>query len=50
VVRSVTNPSWKNALSRNWPVHSLVSDHNAQRSNRKELADLLELVIQPASK
>ncbi|UVW34331.1 alpha/beta fold hydrolase [SAR92 clade bacterium H455] len=50
VVRSVTSPSWKNALSRNWPVHSLVSDHNAQRSHRKELADLLELVIQPASK
>ena len=50
VMRSVTNPSWKNALSRNWPVHSLVSDHNAQRSHRRELADLLELVIQPASK
>jgi pimeloyl-ACP methyl ester carboxylesterase len=50
VVRSVTSPSWKNALSRNWPVHSLVSDHNAQRSHREELADLLELVIQPPSK
>ena len=50
VVRSVTSPSWKNALSRNWPVHSLVSDHNAQRSHREELADLLELVTQPPSK
>ena len=49
-VQSTTNPSWGNALSRNWPVHPLISDHNAQRSHPKELADLLELVIQTADK
>jgi len=49
-LQSTIDPSWKNALSRNWPVHPLISDHNAQRSHPKELADLLELVTRTASK
>ncbi len=35
--------SWKNAKARHWTIRTLVSDHNAQHSHRKELADLLEI-------
>jgi len=36
------DPSWKNAEARGWTVRTLNSDHNAQRSHPRELADLLE--------
>lgn len=43
--RRKTDPSWKNAADRGWPVHILQSDHNAQRSHPEEVADLLEQIV-----
>ena len=37
------SPSWINAKARHWTIRTLISDHNAQRSHRIELADLLEI-------
>ena len=34
--------SWQNAEARGWTIKTLDSDHNAQRSHPKELAELLE--------
>jgi len=34
--------SWQNAKARDWTIHTLESDHNAQRSHPEELAALLE--------
>lgn len=34
--------SWQNAKARGWSIHTLDSDHNAQRSHPQELAALLE--------
>lgn len=34
--------SWQNAKARGWSIHTLDSDHNAQRSHPEELAALLE--------
>jgi pimeloyl-ACP methyl ester carboxylesterase len=34
--------SWQNAKARDWTIHTLVSDHNAQRSHPEELTALLE--------
>jgi pimeloyl-ACP methyl ester carboxylesterase len=36
------DPSWQNAKARDWTIHTLDSDHNAQRSHPEELAALLE--------
>jgi pimeloyl-ACP methyl ester carboxylesterase len=36
------DPSWQNAELRGWTIRTLDSDHNAQRSHPRELADLLE--------
>jgi len=44
-IREKTDPSWKNAKARGWPIHILQSDHNAQRSHPVELADLLEQIV-----
>jgi hypothetical protein len=44
-MREKTDPSWKNATDRGWPIHILQSDHNAQRSHPMELADLLEQIV-----
>ena len=44
-MREKTDPSWKNAKDRGWPIHILQSDHNAQRSHPVELADLLEQIV-----
>ena len=44
-IRENTDPSWKNAKARGWPIHILQSDHNAQRSHPVELADLLEQIV-----
>jgi pimeloyl-ACP methyl ester carboxylesterase len=37
------DPSWQNAEVRGWTIRTLESDHNAQRSHPRELADLLEV-------
>lgn len=39
--RSAFDPSWKLAMARGWTVKTLESDHNAQRSHPRELAELL---------
>jgi pimeloyl-ACP methyl ester carboxylesterase len=39
--RSVFEPSWKRAVGRGWVIKTLESDHNAQRSHPRELAELL---------
>jgi pimeloyl-ACP methyl ester carboxylesterase len=39
--RSAFDPSWKRAVKRGWTIKPLESDHNAQRSHPRELADLL---------
>jgi hypothetical protein len=44
-IREKTDPSWKNAKARGWPIQILQSDHNAQRSHPVELADLLEQIV-----
>ena len=44
-IREKTDPSWKNAKARGWPIQILQSDHNAQRSYPVELADLLEQIV-----
>lgn len=44
-VRSTMDQSWKRAVSRGWTIRTLESDHNAQRSHPRELADLLLEVI-----
>jgi pimeloyl-ACP methyl ester carboxylesterase len=43
-IRERTDLSWANAKGRDWPIHILESDHNAQRSHPIELADLLEQI------
>jgi pimeloyl-ACP methyl ester carboxylesterase len=40
-VRAGLDPSWKRAVTRGWTVKVLESDHNAQRSHPRELAELL---------
>jgi pimeloyl-ACP methyl ester carboxylesterase len=40
-----SDPSWQRAVSREWPIYRLISDHNAQRSHPYQLADLLESVV-----
>mgnify|MGYP001599568030 FL=1 len=44
-LREKADLSWNNARARGWPIRILESDHNAQRSHPRELADLLEHVI-----
>ena len=39
------DPSWQNAEARGWTIRTLESDHNAQRSHPRELADLLEEIL-----
>ena len=39
--RAGLDPSWKRAVARGWTIKLLESDHNAQRSHPRELADLL---------
>lgn len=39
--RAAFDPSWKRAVARGWRVKTLESDHNAQRSHPRELAELL---------
>jgi len=41
------SPSWKNAKARGWAIHTLESDHNAQRSHPEELTALLEAAPGP---
>lgn len=36
------DPSWQHAETRGWPIRTLESDHNAQRSHPTELVALLE--------
>ena len=40
-VRALVDPSWKLAVARGWTVRVFESDHNAQRSHPRELAELL---------
>ncbi len=40
-VRAGFDPSWKRAVERDWVIEVLESDHNAQRSHPRELAELL---------
>jgi len=42
VEASAAEHSWQNAKARGWSIHTLDSDHNAQRSHPEELAALLE--------
>ncbi len=39
--RSAFDSSWKRAVERGWAIKTLESDHNAQRSHPRALADLL---------
>ena len=49
-VREKSDPSWLNAKARGWPIYTLVSDHNAQRSHPYKLIDLMEKAVQASVK
>lgn len=49
LARAASDPSWKHARARGWPIHKLVSDHNAQRSHPIELVDMMEQAVQASA-